>query len=134
MKVITIEGYTQEEILSFPQEQLDAFVFSNAPVVLKIGSAEILGEFKLEQNKIIVELAHIDGGGEGVLSTLSILIERYAKTNGIKQVEWIVHALNCAKPNIKLRRVIERRGFTVKKLEDGVEAYFLLQDICESKE
>ena len=39
------------------------------------GTAEILGEFKVKGESLIVELAQIDGGGEGVLPTLSLLAQ-----------------------------------------------------------
>jgi len=56
---------------------------------------------------LIVELGQIDGGGEGVLPTLTSLAQRYAEKRGLRKVEWIIHALNCAEPNLKLRRVME---------------------------
>ena len=31
--------------------------------------------------------------------------------NDIFTVEWLVHALTCAAPNLKLRELLERRGF-----------------------
>ncbi len=126
--VITIEGYTQDEILSFSSENIDEFLLCNTPVVIKIGSAEILCEFRQRENRLIVELAHIDGGGEGILPTLLVFIEQYAKRKGLKQIEWRVYALNCANPNLKLRRIIERKGFVAKQFESGM-AYHLLQEL-----
>lgn len=40
------------------------------PIVVKIGSAEVLVECRLQGDSLIVDLAHIEGGGEGVLLTL----------------------------------------------------------------
>ena len=128
-KHILIEGYSPEEILALPNAQIEAFVFADAPLVFKAGSAEVLGEFRLLADRLVVELAHIDGGGEGVLPTLWVLTERYAALRGLHCVEWIVHAVNCAKPNPKLRRVLERRGFTVQDVPGCGNAYYLLHRI-----
>jgi hypothetical protein len=129
MRQIEIEGYTADEILNLADEQFDALVLTGEPLVFRAGTAEILGEFRIKSNSLIVELAQIDGGGEGVLPTLTSLAHRYAKRRGLKRVEWIVHALNCAEPNLKLRRVMERRGFRVTNLEGVGEAFYLAMHI-----
>lgn len=129
MRTINIEGYSPDEILALPDEQLDAFVLSARPIVFRAGSAEILSEFKIEGESLIVELAQIDGGGEGVLPALTSLAQQYAKKRGLKKVEWIVHALNCAEPNPKLRRVMERRGFRVVDIDGVGKAYYLANEI-----
>ena len=129
MNQINIEGYTPDEILDLPDHQLDGFVLSGEPLVFRAGSAEILGEFKVRGESLIVELAQIDGGGEGVLPTLSSLAQKYAKRRGLKKVEWIVHALNCAEPNLKLRRVMELKGFQITEIEGGGKAYCRVHEI-----
>jgi hypothetical protein len=48
MKQIDIEGYTANEILDLPDEQLDALVLSGEPLVFRAGTAEILGELKIQ--------------------------------------------------------------------------------------
>lgn len=128
---ILIEGYTPEEVLSLPPEQIEALVLTGEPLAFKVGSAEILGEFRIEGKRLVVELAQIEGGGEGVLPTLWLLCERYAKNQDLDEVEWIVHALNCAKPNPKLRPLLERRGFVVRDVPGVGEAYYQLN--CLSK-
>ena len=129
MKQINIEGYSPDEILSLPDKQLDDLVFVGEPLVFHAGSAEILEEFKIRNDSLIIELAQIDGGGEGVLSVLTSLVYRYAKKRSFKRVEWVVHALNCFEPNLKLRRVMEHRGFVVADVEGIGKAYYLAQDI-----
>lgn len=131
MKHVNIEGYSPDEILELPDEQLDAFVLSGGPLVFRAGTAEVLGEFKVKDDRLIVELAQIDGGGEGVLPTLTSLAQRYARRRGLKKVEWIVHAINCAKPNLKLRRVMERRGFQIVDVEGVGEAYYQIINVTE---
>jgi hypothetical protein len=129
MRRIEIEGYTPEEILGLPDEQLDALALSGEPLVFRAGSAEILGEFRIRGASLVVELAQIDDGGEGVLPALTSLAHRYARGRGLKRVEWVVHALNCAEPNLKLRRVLERRGFRVTDVEGVGEAYYSVHEV-----
>jgi hypothetical protein len=124
---VTIEGYTPDEILGLPGEQVDSFILSGEPVVFKAGSAEILAQIAADSHKLVVELAQIKGGGEGVLLTLWVLAERLALKKGLQQVEWIVYATSCADPNLKLRRLLERKGFVVKVVPDKGEAYHLIQ-------
>ena len=104
-------------------------MFAGDPLVFRAGSAEILGEFKIRGGSLVIELGQIDGGGEGVLPTLGSLAQRYAKDKGLKRVEWVVHALNCAKPNLKLRRVLERRGFIITNIEGVGEAYYFMDEV-----
>lgn len=128
-KKILIEGYAPEEILSLPDEQIEAFVFAGTPLIFKAGSAEILGEFRLEADRLKVELAQIEGGGEGVLTTLAALAERFAQGRGLNHVEWVVHAVDCAKPNLKLRRVLEKRGFVIQNVPGFGTAYYKLHHV-----
>jgi hypothetical protein len=128
-KPILIEGYTPEEILGLPPEQLKDFVFTGKPLVFKIGSAQILGEFVLRDNWLVIELAHIDGGGEGALPIIAALAEKYARQNNLVAVEWIVHAVHCANPNPKLRRVLERRGFHIRDVPGYGQTFYLRKDL-----
>lgn len=121
---ILIEGYTPEEILALSPQQLKGFVFSGKPLVFQVGTAQILGEFSLQNNSLIIELAQIDGGGEGALPTIAALAERYARQNNLEAVEWVVHAIHCANPNLKLRRILERRGFVIKDVPGSGQAYY----------
>ncbi len=75
---------------------------------------------------ICLSLSQIEGGGEGVLPSLWLLIEDYARSRSLKAVEWIVHAVNCTKPNLKLKRVLERKGFAIREIE-GAPAYYYRQ-------
>ncbi|MEN3328043.1 MAG: hypothetical protein V7638_2850 [Acidobacteriota bacterium] len=129
MRQIEFEGYSADEILNLPDEQVDEFVLCGRPIVFRAGSAEILGEFKINDRSLIVELAQIDGGGEGILPTLTSLAQRYATKRGLTKVEWIVHALNCAEPSLKLRRVMQRRGFQIVDIEGTGKAFYLVDEI-----
>jgi hypothetical protein len=128
-KQILIEGYTPEEIQSLPDEQIEAFVFTDKPIVFRAGSAQVLGEFRIRPGRVVVELAQIDGGGEGVLPTLWMLVERYARQRGLNEVEWIVHAVDCAKPNLKLQRVLERRGFAIQNTLGAGSVYYCVHPV-----
>lgn len=126
---VLFEGFTSEQILSLPKETIEGLVLLNEPIVFRAGSALVLGRFKADSDRLVIELAQIEGGGEGVLPSLASLAKRYAKLNGLEAVEWIVHAVSCARPNLKLRRVLELRGFEVKIMADGNEAYHLLDSV-----
>jgi hypothetical protein len=125
-KEILFDGFSDEEILRLPPEQIEALVLNGEPLVFRIGTATILGEFRRNGNRLVVELAQIEGGGEGILTSLGSLVQRYARLQNIENVEWIVHAVSCAKPNLKLRRVLDRRGFVVRDLPGIGETYHLL--------
>jgi hypothetical protein len=131
-KEILFEGYTEDEIWALPKEHVNAIILTGETVVFRAGSATILGEFRVEGNRLRIELAQIEGGREGVLLLgLGALARRFALRNGISAVEWIVHAVHCAKPTLKLRRVLERRGFVVSKLPSIDEAYYKLEEMTD---
>lgn len=123
---VAFEGFTADEILALPPVQIEGLILTGQPIVFRAGSSTVLGEFKREEDRLRVELAQIDGGGEGVLTSLGSLVSRFSHSNGIRSVEWIVHAVNCAKPNFKLRRVLERRGFEVREIAGKGQAYYRL--------
>lgn len=99
-------------------------ILTGRPVVFRAESATILGEFRVDGKRLQIELAQIEGGGEGVLLGLGALARRFACLNELSSVEWIVHAVHCAKPNLKLRRVLEHRGFVISKLPTVGESYY----------
>jgi hypothetical protein len=74
---ISIEGLTPEEILQLPDEDLRALI-AVGPMVFKVGTADVLGQVRFRNDTLMIELAHIDGGGEGVLLTLSRLAAAFA--------------------------------------------------------
>ena len=126
---LRFEGLTEEEILALPKHAVEELILIGEPLVFRAGSAVIQGSFKVKASRLIIELAQIEGGGEGVLISMASLAQRYARLNGLAEIEWIVHAVTCAKPNHKLRRVLERRGFEVKQVEGVGEAYQLIDSI-----
>lgn len=115
-----------------PDDELEQLVFVDDAIVFRAGSAEILGAFRISETRLTIELAQIDDGGEGVLPTLWILARRYAKKRGVRELEWIVHAIHCARPNLKLRRVLDKKGFIIENVPGVGEAYHLLQDLTDS--
>jgi hypothetical protein len=128
-KQILFDGFSAEEILALPAEQIDGLVLTGEPLVFRIGSAEILGEFKLIGKTLWIELAQIEEGGEGALLSLGSLARRYAMLHDLSAIEWVVHAIHCAKPNLKLRRVLLRRGFTIEHVEGVGEAYHYIDGL-----
>jgi hypothetical protein len=125
---ILIEGLEADEILALPDEHIAALV-AVGPVVFRAGSAEILGQIRLHPGSLMIELAQIDGGGEGVLPVLWRLAERFAWQRRLDAVEWVVHAINCAHPNLKLRRFLEKRGFEVRDVDGIGPAYYFRHPI-----
>jgi hypothetical protein len=131
--IITLEGLTPDEVLALPDEAIESFVLCGVPLVFQAGTAKVLGRFWVEDEALVLELAHIDGGGEGVLPTIAMLAERYAKRRDLNSLDWRVHALNCANPNPKLRRVLERRGFTVSEVPGSGACYRQVQSLRQSE-
>jgi hypothetical protein len=120
---ILFEGLTEEAILKLPVQEIEQLVLTGEPIVFTAGTARILGEFRRSSDRLHVTLAQIEGGGEGVLPALTVLIEKFARSQSLIAVEWVVHAVHCAKPNLKLKRVLDHKGFVVKEA-DGTTAYY----------
>ena len=129
---LTIDGLTIEQFESLSDKEMDGLVFCERPVAFRIGSAEILGQFRKSEAALEVELAHIDGGGEGALPLIWKLASHYASTNGFRNIDWVVHAVNCANPNPKLRRVLVRKGFKIVHRQ-GAEVFHLNQLVSEQQ-
>lgn len=125
--MLLVEGYTPDEILAMPNEELRAIVLSDEPLVFRAGSANLLGRFSVEGAALVMELAHVDGGGEGALPALAALARRYAIREKLTSIDWRVHAVHCARPNLKLRRVLERRGFEVVCVAGVGDCYQLVE-------
>jgi hypothetical protein len=125
---VLFDGFTEEEILGLSAETVEGLIVLGEPLVFRVGSATVLGSFKISSNRLVIELAQIEGGGEGVLVALASLTRRYAALRKLEGTEWIVHAVSCAKPNLKLRKVLEHRGFVVEEIE-GIGTAYHLTDI-----
>lgn len=121
---ILLEGHTADELLALSPSELRTLVACDEPLVFKVGTADVLGRFKVASETLFVELGHVDGGGEGALPVLASLVERFARREGLAFVDWRVHAVRCANPNLKLRRVLERRGFVVRRVAGVGECYW----------
>ncbi len=124
MARINVEGASIQEIMEWPESYFDDLVLIDKPIVVNIGTAEVLGQFAIKEKRLIIELAQIDGGGEGVLPAISKLSNHIAKLKNLSSIECIVHAINCVKPNLKLRAHLEKTGFEIKLVEGKGEAYF----------
>ncbi len=124
MSKLVIEGESLREILSWPVEYFDELVLIDDPIVLSIGSAEVLGQFAVIDNELLVELAQIDGGGEGILPAIARIAKYVASLKSITVINCIVHAVNCTQPNLKLRAHLEKTGFAIKNVPGKGEAYY----------
>ena len=130
--MITFNGLTSDEILALPDEVLERSVLSGEELVFEAGSAEVLGRFWISKRSLVLELGHIDGGGEGVLPTIAALAQRFATRRRLETIDWRVHAVNCPKPNLKLRRLLERRGFRITDVAGTGVCYHKLQAVGQS--
>ncbi len=118
-----IEGYDAQEILELSDEHLEMLILNGEPLVFRAGTADILGQFQVIGLRLIIELAQIDGGGEGVLPTIASLAGKYAKRKHLQEIEWLVYATNCAKPNLRLRAMLERKDFMIRNVEGKGDCY-----------
>ena len=129
MTKVHFEGFTADELLALSDEEIDALVLRHEPVVARIGTADVLGDFRVSDDRLVLELAEIDGGGEGILPALGALAQKYAQNRGLSYVEWILHATKCANPNPKLRRLLERRNFEIREVPGSGEVYYQLAPV-----
>ncbi len=113
-KEFLIEGFTEKEINELIQsEEFLNIIFSDEPVIFKAGSSEILGNFKKQENELTITFSHIIGGGEGVLLKLMNMFRDYAKNTKKVKITWVVHAVDCPKPNPKLPKILEKKKFFI---------------------
>ncbi len=124
---ILFEGLTQEQILAMPEDAIQDLILLGEPITFRIGTATLLGSFKVDQQSLVIELAQIEGGGEGVLVSLASVARRYAQLRALSTVEWIVHAVSCARPNPRLRVTLEHRGFVIRSIPGTGDAYHLIE-------
>lgn len=111
---LLIDGMTAEELLEWsvsPESQ--AIIFADEPVIFRAGSSEILRQFARDDTNMRIVLSHIEGGGEGVLLRLMNVFRAFAARHQLQEIEWIVHAVDCPRPNPKLPPILERRGFRI---------------------
>ncbi len=106
-----IEGLSLKALKALSPDEQDALMVFGRPLAFHCGSANILAEFNRDGTLLAVNLAHVDGGGEGVLAVLWKAVESYAMDRGYKAVQWNVHALTCARPNLRLQAFLRGRGF-----------------------
>ncbi len=111
---LLIEGYKTEQLREALGSDLESEILKGRPIVARTGSAEILIALAVEGATLRAELAHVDGGGEGVLLAIMGVILRIARRRQLK--EWLVFATNCARPNPRLRPIVEHRGFVVREI------------------
>ena len=123
--MIKIEGELVDEILKWSESEFDQLVLINKPIVINIGSGEVLGQFTvMDENTLVIELAQIDGGGEGIIPVINKIAKHISKLKKLDSMEYIVHAINFAKPNLKLRALLEKTGFSIKEVYGKGEVYY----------
>jgi hypothetical protein len=128
---IRIEGMTAEEVLALPSAEVRRYLADGAPLVLQVGTSQVLAEFSHRPQVLHVVLAHIDGGGEGVLRLLHRLLHAHARREGLARIHWTVTAVNCASPNAKLGRLLNRMAFRRQATPAG-EAYVRVDELRQA--
>ena len=123
MAALGVEGIAIDELLRMSGAELDALVLNDREIVFNFGNSEVLGRFGIAGETLRVEVAHIDGGGEGVLRTFAVACRKVASQRHVKRIDWIVHAATCAAPNQRLQQVLEARGFAVEDVPNVGPAY-----------
>jgi hypothetical protein len=121
---LLIEGFRPDELPEALGPEVEAEVLNGRPMVARVGTAEVLISLNFDGGLFRVELAHVDGGGEGVIPALTAVLLRLARRRGATDIEWFVFATNCARPNPKLRPILERRGFMVRDFPDRGFCYY----------
>ena len=92
---LLIEGLSPDAILQLPDDELDPLILCGKEISFQAGTADILGRFQINGDTLIVELGHIDGGGEGVLPALAQLGMAIARRRELASMQWYVHAVSC---------------------------------------
>ena len=106
-----IEGLSLDALKALDPSDLDGLLAFGRPITFRMGTATILAGFDRIDEDLCVNLAHIDGGGEGVLLSLWKLIALYARERNYPCICWNAHALTCASPNPRLQRFLRAQGF-----------------------
>jgi hypothetical protein len=92
---VLFDGFTEDEILRRAAETIEGLIVLGEPLVFRVGSATVLGSLKLSSGRLVIELAQIKGGGEGVLLSLGSIARRYATLRNVVGVEWIALCIRC---------------------------------------
>jgi hypothetical protein len=108
---VEIDGLSLREWRGLSREEQDELVPLDRPLVFHIGSATVLAEFTERAGGLVVNLAQIDGGGEGVLLRLWKLIVASARDRDRTFVQWNVFAATCADPNPRLLAFLHANAF-----------------------
>jgi hypothetical protein len=124
MSRISIEGESVEDFLDWPEEYFDQLVLTDEPIVFHIATAEVLGQFAIKDRELIVELAQIERSGEGVLPAISKISKHLCELKSLENISCVVHAIDCATPNRKLRAHLDKMGFVVSKVPGKGKAYY----------
>ena len=125
-----IEGYRADDLPEALGPELEADVLSGRALVARVGTAQILMALRTADRTLTAEIAHVDGGGEGVLPALMSVVIRLAKRHQISAIDWRVFAATCANPNPRLQPILKRCGFVVRDFSGTGKCYWR-QDIVQ---
>ena len=58
---ILFNGFTADQLLAMPVGRFDAAVLNGSPVVIDIGTSNLLAKLSTYEDTLLLELGHIDG-------------------------------------------------------------------------
>src|ERR1700732_1829907 len=91
---VLFEGLKEEEILDLPKETVEHLILLGEPIVFRVGSATLLGSFKVNCNHLVVELAPDRGRRQRRAGVCGFAGETIFQAAYIVGCEWIVHAVS----------------------------------------
>ena len=122
-RTIEVEGFTPEELLALPADAISSFVFTDEPVTFRVGTCRDPWSLSYHRQPPCCGVSARRRRRRRVLVTIAALCTRYAHKRELAEIEWIVHAVHCARPNLALRRVPDNRGFQVRHISGIGPAY-----------
>ena len=67
-----------------------------------------------------------------MLPAIAVIAQQYATRHGLAAIEWRVYAVKCARPNLKLHRLMERRGFHITNVPGTGLCYHNIQAVVHA--
>ena len=129
VRKISIEGFRPEEIVALPDDQIHEYVFQGDKVVFLVGEAQLHGEFRRENDRLVALLSEISFGGEEIIPSLAALLSRYARLRQIPWIAWEVHVTKAVAKNGNLGQILDQRGYHLEDVPGVGKVYRLLQKV-----
>lgn len=129
IRKISIEGFRPEEIVALPDDQIHEYVFQGDHVVFVVGTVEIHGEFRRQDDRLVALLTQISHAGEDIIPSVAALLSRYARLRQIPRIDWEIHTNTNAERDGNLEQALAERGFRVEIDSVGGKIYRMTQEV-----